>query len=91
MSRRIVSGLRSPLGSLVAAVSVATGGTYKLVRFVTGTLVDQQAAHIATLEDALEHRRHELEQCETARERIADRLETCREARRESSPRESGG
>ncbi len=68
---------RSGVAGIVGATVLSGGGSVMLFDLVMGQLLDQQTAHIATLERA-------LEDCTRVSDRCDSRLETCGERLRDS-------
>ena len=68
-----LSRMRSPAAQVIAATLISGGGGIALFDAVMGHLLDQQVAHIQTLERAL-HDSHDLA------DRCDARLERAREA-----------
>lgn len=67
---------RSGVAGIVGATVISGGGSVALFDLVMGQLLDQQAAHIATLERA-------VSDCGRVADRCDSRLEACQDRARE--------
>lgn len=74
---------RSGVAGIVGATLISGGGSVALFDLVMGQLLDQQAAHIATLERA-------LTDCGRVADRCDSRLETCQERLRDARAQAGG-
>lgn len=71
MSRRIS---RSPAATAIAATLISGGGGVALFDAVMGEVIDQQAAHIQTLERALQDCSRVSDRCDVRLENAQDAL-----------------
>lgn len=71
---------RGGVAGIVGATLISGGGSVALFDLVMGQLLDQQSAHIETLERA-------LEDCHRVADRCDARLETCQERLRDARAR----
>jgi len=73
------AALCTPAAKVIAATLLSGGGGVMLFDVVMGQLLDQQTAHIETLERALADSHENADRCDA-------RLERCQEARRAGCP-----